>query len=475
MKILFLYPNYDSHVVHPPLGLGYLASFLEKEGYEVSIFDGTSRNASLQDFLETISDFKPDLVGISVLTRGHNRVRQMTRVIKKRYKKLPIVIGGTQVTAAPKEALQDLGADFAVVGEGEITLFELVEALQAGKRNFGEIAGLAYKTPKVMIKINKPRDLIDDLDTIPFPAWHLMPPNKYRIAPILEPAHAFPIAPVLTTRGCPYNCSFCASNITWQRKLRFRSVQNVIDEIKLLKNNFGVKEIHFCDDNFTMNIKRAEQMCDALIREKINLPWQCPNGVRIDRLTLPLLKKMKKAGCYSVGLGIESGNPEMLKRINKQLNLRVVPKVLRLLRKVGIDSYGFFILGLPGETKKTAKETIEFALNHPFDRAWFNIFTPYPGSTAFSEWIGKRKFNEIDWDKHDASTAVMASPDFSLEEIEKLQKEALRRFYLRPKTLFKVISGLGPKEITTLLMSRFVSKFTKPLFLITHRVVRKKN
>lgn len=474
MKVLFLYPNYDSHVVHPPLGLGYLASFLEKEGHKVSLFDGTVRNASMTDFLTAIDDFKPDLVGISVLTRGHHRTKEMVKAIKGRFEKIPIVIGGTQVTAAPREVLTDLGADFAVIGEGEITLSELVNVLDNGKNSFAKIDGLAYKAQEDRIIINKPRELIADLDALPFPAWHLMPPKNYRIVPILEPARGFPIAPVLTSRGCPYDCSFCASNITWLRRLRLRSIENVLAEIKMLKEKFGVKEIHFCDDNFTMNIKRAQEMCDAFIGEKINLPWQCPNGVRIDKLTLPLLRKMKKSGCYAVGLGIESGNQEILKRTNKQLDLKIIPRVLKNLKKVGIESYGFFILGLPGESKKTIRDTIGFALKYSFDRAWFNIFTPYPGSSAFAEWIKKRKFGEIDWDKHDCATAVMAGEDLTTEEIEKLQKEAIQKFYLRPGTFFKVIRKLGPKEITTFLMSRFFGKFAWPIFLAVHKVIRTK-
>lgn len=472
MKVLLLYPNYDSHVVHPPLGLGYLASFLEKEGHKVSLFDGTVRNASMTDFLAAISDFDPDLVGISVLTRGHNRAREMIKAIKRRFKKISIVIGGTQVTAAPREVLSDLGADFAVVGEGEITLSELVKVLDNGKNSFAKINGLAYKAQDNIIIINKQRELVADLDTFPFPAWHLMPPKNYRIVPILEPARGFPIAPVLTSRGCPYDCSFCASNITWLRRLRLRSIENVLAEIKMLKEEFGVREIHFCDDNFTMNIKRAQDLCDAFIGEKINLPWQCPNGVRIDKLTLPLLQKMKKSGCYAVGLGIESGNQEILKQTNKQLDLKIILRVLKNLKKVGIESYGFFILGLPGESKKTIRDTIKFALKHPFDRAWFNIFTPYPGSSAFFEWIKKRKFSEIDWDKHDCATAVMASEDLTTEEIENLQKEAIQKFYLRPRTFFKVVSRLGPKEIATFLMSRFFGKFARPIFLAVHRVIR---
>lgn len=473
MRVLLLQPNYDVHVIHPPLGFGYLASYLIKNGHEVSIFDGTLKNASLSDYLAKILELKPELIGISVLTRGHNLTKEMVKAIKQKFKSIPIVIGGTQLTAVPKEVMSDLKPDFGVIGEGEETLLELVKELGKDKKDFSRIKGLAFISNKG-ITVNEPRPLITDLDSLPFPAWDLMPPSEYRIAPILEPARGLPIAPIMTSRGCPFNCSFCASNITWKRKLRFRSVDNVVGEIKMLKENFGIKEFHFCDDNFTMDIKRAEKICDSLIKEKINLPWQCPNGVRIDRLTLPLLKKMKKSGCYSVGLGIESGNQDMLNKIQKQLDLKIVPDALEMLKIAKIESYGFFILGLPGETKKSAKDTIDFALNNDFDRVWFNIFTPYPGSQAFSDWLGERKFSEIDWEKHDCSTALMAGKDLSIEEIEKMQKFATRKFYLRPKNFIMFVSHLGPKEITTLLMSRFFSKIAKPLFLMTHHLVRKK-
>jgi len=471
MKVLLIQPNFDAHIVHPPLGLGYLAAYLEEKGHEVTIFDATLKNASLEQILLAIKNFSPDLVGITVLSRGHNKAREIINEIKKIFPKLPVVIGGTQVTAAPAEVMADFKADFAVIGEGEITLAELVSAL-GGKNKFSDIDGLAYREKK-KIRINHKRKLIENLDKIPFPAWHLMPPGQYRIAPILEPIHASPVAPILTSRGCPYNCSFCASNVTWQRKLRFRSPENVIGEIKLLKEKYGVKEIHFADDNFTMDTKRAEEICDRLIEENIDLPWQCPNGVRIDRLPLLLLRKMKKAGCYAVGLGIESGNQKILDKNSKNLNLKVVPQVLEDLRKVGIESYGFFILGLPGDTKQTINETINFALTNPFDRVWFNLFTPYPGSPAFNNWLGNRRVGDIDWDKHDCSTAVAKLRGVSGKELEKLQKAALRKFYLRPKNLFKLLVRLRPREILTLIMSRFFGKIGKPIFMLAHKFTRR--
>jgi len=471
MKVLLIQPNFDAHIVHPPLGLGYLAAYLEKNNHEVAIFDATLKNASLEQTLLAIKIFLPNLVGITVLSRGHNKAREIINEIKKIFPKLPVVIGGTQVTAAPAEVMADFKADFAVIGEGEITLAELVSAL-GGKNKFSDIDGLAYREKK-KIRINHKRKLIENLDKIPFPAWHLMPPGQYRIAPILEPIHASPVAPILTSRGCPYNCSFCASNVTWQRKLRFRSPENVIGEIKLLKEKYGVKEIHFADDNFTMDTKRAEEICDRLIEENIKLPWQCPNGVRIDRLPLSLLRKMKKAGCYAVGLGIESGNQKILDKNSKNLNLKVVPQVLEDLRKVGIESYGFFILGLPGDTKQTINETINFALTNPFDRVWFNLFTPYPGSPAFNNWLGNRRVGDIDWDKHDCSTAVAKLRGVSGKELEKLQKVALRKFYLRPRSLFKLLVRLRPREVLTLIMSRFFGKIGKPLFMLAHKFTRR--
>lgn len=471
MKVLLVQPNYDAHIVHPPLGLGYLAACLEKKNHEVAVFDATLKNASLKQVISAIGNFSPDLIGITVLSRGHNRGKEIIAEIKKLFPELPVVIGGTQVTAFPAEVMADLRADFAVIGEGEYTLLELVSALKE-KSRFSNINGLAY-WEKGQVKINHPRKLIENLDEIPFPAWHLMPPKQYRIAPILEPIRAFPVAPILTSRGCPYNCSFCASNVTWQRRLRFRSPENVISEIKLLKESYGVKEIHFSDDNFTMDIKRAEEICNLLIKEKINLPWQCPNGVRIDRLPLPLLQKMREAGCYAVGLGIESGNQEILKKNQKNLNLKIVPEVLKNLKKVGIESYGFFILGLPGDTKQTISETIDFALKNPFDRVWFNLFTPYPGSPAFNNWLGSRRVGDIDWDKHDCSTAVVSLKGISGKELEKLQKVALRKFYLRPRSLFKLLVRLRPREVLTLIMSRFFGKIGKPLFMLAHEFTRR--
>jgi len=301
MRVLLIEPNYDCHVIHPPLGLGNLAAWLEREEHTVSIYNGTLYKATEKDFLSEIKLFKPDLVGISVMTRAHNKVKSLVAAIKRECgDALPVVIGGPQVTAAPTIVFKDLNADFAVFGEGESAFSDLIKSLEGGRRDLKKISGIVFKEDGQIIQ-NEQRPLISDLNTLPYPAWHLMPPSKYRVAPILAPAKAHPIAQIMTGRGCPYNCSFCASNSTWKRKLRLRSVEHVLGEIRMLVKDYGVKEIHFCDDSFTSNMKRAEEICDAIINERFNIPWQCPNGIRGDRVSDALLKKMKDSCCYAVG------------------------------------------------------------------------------------------------------------------------------------------------------------------------------
>lgn len=461
MRVLLIELNYDSHITHPPLGLGYLASSLEKDRHKVSIYDGTLRNAKESDYINAIKMFDADLVGISVMTRGHIKAKNLISAIKVRFDDFPVVVGGPQVTAYPEIVLADLNADFAVIGEGEITLCELVERIEANKKSFEDIAGLVHKDKQGSVYRTKPRELIKDLDSLPFPAWHHMPPSEYRIVPILAPVKALPVAPIITSRGCPYDCSFCASNATWRRKLRLRSKQNVIEEIRLLVKEYGVKEIHISDDNFTADTGRAGEICDAIIESDISISWQCPNGVRIDRLDSSLLKKMRRSGCYAVGLGIESGNSAVLRSVDKKLDLSIVRGVLQKLRKVGILSYGFFILGLPGENRKTLEDTVNFALKNSFDRAWFNIFTPYPGSRAFRSWLGNRSFADIDWNSHDCNTAVATIDDVTPEELEDYQRYAVRRFYLRPRVLLSLLLHLRLKEVLTLIRTRFFRKYIR--------------
>lgn len=410
---------------------------------------------SYEDYIEKIYEFKPDVVGISIMCTAHNYVKNLISIIKKHFS-IPIVIGGPQVSAYPKEVTTLLNADFGIFGEGEITFYELLKGLRNNK-SFKDIEGLVYKD-NGEFKQNHPRDLIKNLDSLPFPAWELMLPEKYRIGPILSSVKRFPIAPIVTSRGCPYKCTFCGSNITWQYKLRFRSAKNVVDEIELLINKFKVREIHITDDNFTFNKTHTINFCEELLARGLKIPWQCPNGVRIDTLDEKLLRLMKRAGCYSIGLGIESGNQEILKKVKKKLDLKKATEVLKIFKKVGIRLHGFFILGLPGETKKTIYQTIQFALSNPFDRVYFGILTPYPGSEIFSEYFGRDKLSEINWETFDLSTGILEFNDIKKEGLFYYQKKAIRMFYLRPHILWDMLRHFQLSQVKTILMTHFFKK-----------------
>jgi len=266
----------------------------------------------------------------------------------------------------------------------------------------------------------------------------------------------FPVAPIITTRGCPFNCSFCASKCMWMQKLRFRNPIRVVDEIELLNKQYGVKEFHFEDDNFTANKNHAMKVCQEIIRRNLDIVWACPNGVRIDTLDEQLLRIMKKSGCYLLAFGIETGSQEIADNMNKHLDLSKVPEKLKMVRDAGIETWGFFIIGLPGDNVKTISKTIDFAVSNAFRRAQFCIFTPLPGSEIFSKMENK----DYDWDKFNFfNTAYCTS--LQEKEIQELHKKAFRKFYLRPSIIFGLIRNLKLRQVKWLLKRAADYKFLK--------------
>ena len=228
-----------------------------------------------------------------------------------------------------------------------------------------------------------------------------MNPSTYSTAPHGTIVKDFPVAPVLSSRGCPYNCDYCAVNSIWKRKYRTRSIENIVDEIELLIKRYGVKEIHFEDDNLTLNRQRVIELCDEIKRRNLKFSWACPNGIRIDTLDEKLLKRMKESGCYSISFGIESGSQKVLDDVHKRLDLKIVPGVVRTARKVGIETKGFFIVGFPTDTEETIRQTVEFAKSLPLDVAAFFVCMPLPGSKLFEDWLRKVKLKaeEVDWNQ----------------------------------------------------------------------------
>jgi radical SAM superfamily enzyme YgiQ (UPF0313 family) len=439
MKILLLLPKYNTYLVTPPLGLGYLASSLREAGHDVAIEDCILTGRSPP---RVLSEHTPDIVAVSAMTPYY--MSALSYIKEARSRGLITILGGNHITALARDTMKQSCADYGVIGEGEKTAVELMGCIEKEK-SIEKVKGIAYKN-----KINPGRELINNLDEIPFPAWDLMKPENYPQAYHGAAAKRNPVAPITSSRGCPFNCYFCSSIGMWNRSIRFRNPKNVVDEIEMLVTDYGVKEFHFEDDNMTLNKKHTTGICDEILERKLDITWACPNGVRIDTMDRELLMKMKKAGCHMLTFGIESGSQKILDAMNKNLNLGIVKDTIELIRDVGIKTTGFFIIGLPGDTKETIEQTIEFSKKVPFDRAHFGTFTPLPGSKAFEDWVKGRDKNKINWNEFDMFHFI-STGKMKKKELIAFQKRAFREFYTRPKTVYNMLSNTNVDQLKWLI------------------------
>lgn len=443
-KIMLVSPySNSSQQIAPPLGLGYLAGSLLAAGHEVEIIDCFRDGIANERLGGILSEKKPDLIGITVVTSAYPRVMELCKTVRNCCE-AKIILGGPHPTALPEPTLRETGADAVIVGEGEKTITEL-----AIHKDWSKVDGIAYLDKSEKFVKTEPREIENDIDKLPWPAWHLMAPAKYPNSPHGIISKNFPTAPIITSRGCPYDCSFCAVNNIWQHKFRRRSPKNVVDEMEYLVKTFGVKEIHIEDDNFTLVREHAEKISQEIIDRKLNISWKCPNGVRADRLDLDLLKLMKKSGCYLLAFGIESGSDAILKRHSKAIDKEKIKGAVRMCKAVGIETQGFFILGLPGETKETIDETTRFSKELELDWAYFSIFTPFPGSGLWNEL--KAETRNIDWSLFKQSTVARSFCALSDDELRAQQKRAFRQFYLRPKMFLNLARYVRPSKLAFLL------------------------
>lgn len=437
-RIVLIYPNFrftkdpTTKMVLPPLGLAYLAAYLEKNGFQVTIIDANAENFTPAQTTKKALSTKPDLIGLSAVTNTIKTAWAIAKLIKKK-KDIPIVLGGVHPTLMPEESLNKSFIDMVIRGEAEISLAQLAAGTLKTK-----IAGLSHKQGQKIIH-NPASFLLKNLDSLPFPARHLLPMAKYTTIG----AKQTPYATMVSSRGCPYQCSFCSVRAIAGLTFRPRSPENVLAEIDHLVQDYGVREINILDDNFTLDPIRVEKICRLLIKRNYDLVLKNGNGVRIDSLTYPLLALMKKAGWYLLAFGIESGNQHILNKNNKGLKLTKVNQVLRWCQKIGLETEGFFILGLPGETPATIAKTISFASSSPLNEAQFNLLVPFPGTQA-RELIAKEgRILTSDWNCYNPwGRPVFQLKNLNPEAMVKFQQQAYRRFYLRTNILFRhVLKG----------------------------------
>lgn len=409
----------------PPLGLAYIASYLEKNGVNVRIIDAHAEDGTLEELLFA-AGMSPQFIGITATTMTFKSALSAAAMCRKKFPDAKITLGGVHPTILPEEALREDCVDYVIRGEGEKSFYGLVsgEVPEA-------IAGLSYKKGGKFFH-NPEGPVVENLDDLPPPAYHLLPVAKYK--PTVGSYRRLPAISVMATRGCPGKCTFCLGSYLGG-KVRMHSVKYLIDVIKNLQEKYGIREINFYDDTFTTYRAKVREFCRAIIDGKMDLTWVC--FARTDFIDAETLKLMKQAGCHQVMYGIESGNEEILKGINKMTRLDKVKEVIDMTKKAGIECRAAFMLGNPGETEETMKQTLEFAKYLDPDIALYNITTPYPG-TAMYKWAKQNGYLLTeDWEKYDLSTAVMNLPTVAPETVEQYYRKAHRDFYGRPKFILK--------------------------------------
>ena len=422
--ILINPPNSSVDYNYPPLGTLYLASALEKAGKSVSVLHWWHIRRYEKQFSDAIRNHKE--VGISTNVFTASQAKDLARFIRQHFPEKRIIMGGPYATVMYEKLIPDY-ADIVVLGEGEETIVEL-----AAGRNLNEIKGIAYWNGA--IKINQPQKLIENLDSIPIPAYHLVDLKKYRFVYY----RALPFAAMITSRGCPYQCITC-TKVVHGNKLRLRSLQNVMQELDYLVNRFGVREIHFWDDMFNFYPERVKELCRLIINQKYKkLRFAFPNALRADKGDLEMYQLMAKAGTYSISIAAESGVQDIVNKIGKGLNLTKVKDSIKMARSVGIRTIVYFMLGLPWDTRLTMENTSKFAKSLRSNGVSFFIAHPFPGTRLYEIVKKEGKFirnTDDDCPGYGAGKAVYEIYSLKKEDVELMYKKAYLDFYLKPQSI----------------------------------------
>lgn len=440
LSVEHIYGKYsDLGTFQPPIGLCSLASYLIHHGYSVRLIDACVLNMSNSSVLDDLKSNPGDLVGIYTNTANYHVVVDLVRRIKSINPRQKVVLGGPHVTFLPEDSLKKSGADYCVIGEGEETLLELVEHIHGGESDLSSVNGIAYKSEGGQVVITANRTMIDDLDRLPFPAIHLLPPvTKYKL--YLLQYKKLPYMTVLSSRGCPYRCVFCKT--PFGRKARYHSPEYVVDYIEYLSKNFGVKEISFVDDTFPLDVSRVGGICEGILNKGLDVSWYA--NARVDSKDDGIFKVMQRAGCWIVAVGAESGDSDVLKLMKKNVTPEQILHTCRLIRKTGLKLKVFFILGSPGETLDTIERTVQFAKSLQAHYPQFTLMTPFPGSELWDTAEQYGTFDRTDLSKLIISSSDPAFVPFGLTKKELLdkQKEAFRRVYCTPSMVMRQILSI---------------------------------
>jgi len=443
--------NSGGHAI--PLNLAYLAGYLREHlDCGINILDAETCGMDYSDIEMAILKYQPDLVGISAPTPAFNHVVAVAKIVKSINARTFVIAGGPHPTAFPEEIIKTGCIDFAVRGEGELTFCELAAAISSGSDDYSKIKGIAYKQ-NGKVSLTEERELIKDIDTIPFPARDLFNLDLYYQAPTKKVSN-FKSTSIMTSRGCPYDCMHCISKLVWKRRVRYRRVKMVVDEIEECVEKYGIREFNFYDDTFTLNKKRVIDICRMITARKLEIAWICFGRVNV--IDKEMLDEMKKAGCRKISFGLESGSQKILDIMRKNATVAMGRKAVKTAAEAGLNVHASFMLGNIGETCETIRQTINYAKELELDNATFFLTTPFPGTDLYTEALNAGYISSsIRWEDFaplTKSKPILVQQNINQEELIAWQKRAFKEFYFRPKYLLrklKKITSLSDLKILT--------------------------
>ena len=426
VDVLLIYPPYTYPKKSPPIGLAYIAAVLEKEGYSVEIADMSVLGMDYKDLEKKVKQIKPKLVGISFMTNQYKEALNISKAVKDTDRYIPIIVGGPHVSALPEEVIALESIDIAVIGEGERTILELATNLFNGQSyELGAINGIAYKK-QGKIHITKSRQLIQNLDSLPFPAWHLLPVDKYSVPATGGDVNKRVFA-IISSRGCPNRCIFCDSHSIFGRKFRARSAQNIFDELVYLDRNFGATQFDFVDDTLTVDNKRVYALCNLILTNKCKFKWMC--NARVNTVNLEMLKFMKKAGCVRIEFGVESGDSEVLKKIKKGITVEQIKNAHAMAREAGLSIGSFVMVGNLGEDFAAVMKTKNLLEQLDTDDIFIAIATPFPGTELYKIAQDKGWIRSYDWSEYVTGPTYFPGYQPIMETDEMNAQEILEAFF----------------------------------------------
>jgi radical SAM superfamily enzyme YgiQ (UPF0313 family) len=447
-------PGYEfvRHVTNrsPSLGLLHLAATAREHGWTPTILESDAQALDEALVIEKVVASAPSVVGITLFTVGVWSAVNIARGIKRALPNVVIVVGGPHISSMGRETMERfLDFDFAVNGEGEWVLVELLDALEKGG-DFGAIAGLTWRNGEE-VRVNAPQPIRKELDELPMPAWDLLPDFPRAYPPAIFDFPRGPVATIAASRGCPFHCKFCDTS-TFGARVRAYSPKAVVEMIAHLQKHWAVRHIMFVDDLFLASRTRVTEFCERLLASKMQITWTCT--ARVDTVKPGVLDLMRKAGCWEISFGLETGSNDLLRKMDKDAKVEESEQAVGWTHAAGIRTKGLFMLGYPGETPETIQMTKDFVRRIPMDIMNLTKFTPYPGSPIYVDLYGT-KIRPDHWQKMNGMNFVWAPEGITIEELDREYQALLLAFYRRPKIAGHYVSMAVRNPEHTLRLARF--------------------